>query len=190
MPGQQEIAWENILDKPEAFPPEYHTHLMQDITGLVDALAGKQDTIQDLDEIRAGAALGATALQSVPENYATKNYADEAVSAHNNSAEAHTSLFDEKVDKIAGKGLSTEDFTTAEKEKLAGIEPGAKDYTLPAATTSTLGGVIIGTDLLVTAEGRVSVDKATTVEGDNTRPITAAAVYTEIGNINALLATI
>ena len=27
-------------------------------------------------------------------------------------------------------------------------------------------------------------------EEDNTRPITAAAVYTEIGNINALLATI
>lgn len=27
-------------------------------------------------------------------------------------------------------------------------------------------------------------------EGDNTRPITAAAVYTEIGNINALLAII
>ena len=27
-------------------------------------------------------------------------------------------------------------------------------------------------------------------EQDNTRPITAAAVYTEIGNINALLATI
>lgn len=31
---------------------------------------------------------------------------------------------------------------------------------------------------------------ATSVEQDNTRPITSAAVYTEIGNINALLATI
>lgn len=61
---------------------------------------------------------------------------------------------------------------------------------LPVATTSTLGGIIVGDDLLVTAEGRLSVDKATTVEADNTRPISAAAVYTEIGNINALLATI
>lgn len=34
------------------------------------------------------------------------------------------------------------------------------------------------------------VAPATSVEQDNTRPITAAAVYTEIGNINALLATI
>lgn len=34
------------------------------------------------------------------------------------------------------------------------------------------------------------VAPATSVEQDNTRPITAAAVYTEVGNINALLATI
>lgn len=31
-----------------------------------------------------------------------------------------------KVDKIAGKGLSTEDYTTAEKSKLAGIQAGAE----------------------------------------------------------------
>lgn len=30
-----------------------------------------------------------------------------------------------KVDKVAGKGLSTEDYTTTEKNKLAGVEPGA-----------------------------------------------------------------
>lgn len=35
-------------------------------------------------------------------------------------------LLDDKVDKVAGKGLSTEDFTTAEKSKLAGIESGAE----------------------------------------------------------------
>ena len=63
-------------------------------------------------------------------------------------------------------------------------------YELPPATAGTLGGIIVGDDLTITAEGRLSVDKATSVEGDNTRPITAAAVYTEIGNINALLSTI
>lgn len=35
-------------------------------------------------------------------------------------------LLDTKVDKVAGKGLSTEDFTTDEKTKLAGIETGAE----------------------------------------------------------------
>ena len=34
------------------------------------------------------------------------------------------------------------------------------------------------------------ITPASSAEQDNTRPITAAAVYTEIGNINALLATI
>lgn len=35
-------------------------------------------------------------------------------------------LLDDKVDKVSGKGLSTEDFTTAEKTKLGGIEAGAE----------------------------------------------------------------
>ena len=49
-----------------------------------------------------------------------------------------------KVDKVSGKGLSTNDYTTAEKNKLAGIAAGANNYTLPAATASVLGGVKIG----------------------------------------------
>jgi hypothetical protein len=39
-----------------------------------------------------------------------------------------------KVDKVAGKGLSTNDYTTAEKNKLSGIEANANDYVHP--TTS------------------------------------------------------
>ena len=35
-------------------------------------------------------------------------------------------LLDGKVDKVTGKGLSTEDYTTAEKTKLSGIETGAQ----------------------------------------------------------------
>lgn len=49
-------------------------------------------------------------------------------------------LVKQKVDKEAGKGLSTNDFTTAEKNKLAGIAENANNYTLPVAS-STLGGV-------------------------------------------------
>ncbi|KPU45826.1 hypothetical protein OXPF_06150 [Oxobacter pfennigii] len=36
-----------------------------------------------------------------------------------------------KVDKITGKGLSTEDYTTVEKNKLSGIVAGANNYTHP-----------------------------------------------------------
>ena len=45
---------------------------------------------------------------------------------------------DKKVDKVAGKGLSTEDFTTAEKQKLAGIAAGANNYTHPASHPASM----------------------------------------------------
>lgn len=39
---------------------------------------------------------------------------------------AQDAEIDTKVDKIEGKGLSTEDYTTTEKTKLSGIEAGAE----------------------------------------------------------------
>ena len=39
-------------------------------------------------------------------------------------------------------------------------------------------------------DGILSIDTADTVEQDNTKPVTSAAVYTKIGNIEALLANI
>lgn len=44
-----------------------------------------------------------------------------------------------KVDKVSGKGLSTEDYTTTEKNKLAGIEAGANNYTHPGSGTNPHG---------------------------------------------------
>lgn len=63
-----------------------------------------------------------------------------------------------KVDKVDGKGLSTNDYTTTEKNKLAGIEAGANNYSLPVATSTSLGGVKSGTDITVDSSGNVSVN--------------------------------
>lgn len=49
-----------------------------------------------------------------------------------------------KVDKASGKGLSTNDFTDGLKDKLDGIAAGANNYSLPAASSSTRGGIKIG----------------------------------------------
>jgi len=43
-----------------------------------------------------------------------------------------------KVDKIAGKGLSEEDYTTVEKTKLANIEENANNYTHPASHSPSI----------------------------------------------------
>lgn len=56
------------------------------IAGIERQITNKQDTIADLDAIRSGAALGATALQSVPETYATKTYVDNAIAAEIDNA--------------------------------------------------------------------------------------------------------
>lgn len=51
-------------------------------------------------------------------------------------------------------------------------------------------GGLLGDLLGMTEEGVGWITPANAVEQDNTRPITAAAVYTEVGNIQALLAII
>lgn len=58
------------------------------------------------------------------------------------------------------------------------------------ATTSTLGSIIVGENLKITPAGVLSVDMAENISGDNTKPVSSARVFTEIGNINALLETI
>lgn len=65
------------------------------------------------------------------------------------------SLSTNKVDKISGKGLSTNDYTTPEKDKLAAIEAEANKYVLPAATTTTLGGIIVGDRLSIDSTGKL-----------------------------------
>ena len=57
-----------------------------------------------------------------------------------------------KVEVVVGKQLSTEDFTTEEKEKLAGLEK----YTLPVASEEELGGVKVGEGLYIT-DGKLNV---------------------------------
>lgn len=58
---------------------------------------------------------------------------DGIIDAHDKAEQATGSLED-KVDKVTGKGLSTNDYTTAEKDKLAGIEAEANKYVHPGGT--------------------------------------------------------
>ena len=80
-----------------------------DAKAVGDALAGKQNTISDLEAIRTGAAKGATALQSVPSTYRTASEQD--------------TIDDGKVDKVMGKGLSSNDYTDAAKAKVDALAP-------------------------------------------------------------------
>lgn len=61
---------------------------------------------------------------------------------------------------------------------------------LPIADEDTLGVIMVGDGLDVTNAGVLSVDCAEAITEGDTRPITADAVYKEIGNVCALLAQI
>ena len=143
------------------------------------ALADKQDTISDLENIRSGAGKGATALQAVPTTYRTASAQDvidnglsdrvgaieekeagwngkyskptngipktdlasavqtslgkadsalQAVPSTYRTASAQDSIDSGKVDKVTGKGLSTNDYTAAAKAKVDAI-PASPKYT-------------------------------------------------------------
>lgn len=67
----------------------------------------------DASDVQAGNQRLSTVLSNTP----TTTYVDAVV--------------ENKVDKIEGKGLSTNDYTTAEKNKLSGIEANANNYVHP-----------------------------------------------------------
>lgn len=77
------------------------------------------------------------------------------------------------------KKLSDADYDTTWSDESGGGGGG-----LPSG--GQVGDILTKTSAL----GAGWVTPASSAEQDNTRPITSAAVYTEIGNINALLATI
>ena len=97
-------------------------------------------------------------IDGAPATYDTLKEISEWIATHQSEYAALIAAIAGKVDKVEGKGLSTEDYTTAEKTKLSGIEANANNYTLPAATTSALGGVKVGSNLAVDANGVISGD--------------------------------
>ena len=79
------------------------------------ALEGKQDTIPDLDAIRQGAVKGSTALQSESDPVYLADKPKLALKVEIPDVSG-------KVDKVTGKGLSSNDYTDADKLKLTGLE--------------------------------------------------------------------
>lgn len=69
------------------------------------------------------------------------------------------SLVSGKVDAVSGKGLSSNDFTNADKTKLDGLS----NYSLPTASASLLGGVKVGAGLSINDAGVLSAGEAGSV---------------------------
>lgn len=114
---------------------------IESIEHPVDSVNGKTGVVE-LTAADVGALPSNTEIPSI-EGLATEKYVDNAVST--------------KVDKVEGKGLSTNDYTTAEKEKLAGIEVGANKTIVDESLTQD------GTNPV---QGKAIFDKIAKLVGD------------------------
>lgn len=98
-----------------------------------------------------------------------------------------TQLQAQKVDKVEGKGLSTNDYTTPEKNKLAAIETEANKYVLPAATTTTLGGIIVGDRLSIDDTGKLVATYTYTLPTASNTVLGGVKIGSNITNTNGTI---
>lgn len=123
-------------------------------------------------------------LSSVPEEYVTET----ELNAKGYLTE-HQDI-SSKVDKINGKGLSTNDYTTTEKNKLNGIEENANNYSLPIASSTVLGGIKVGSGLNIDSNGVLSSSGGSSSDLSNYQTKTDNALTTTdktiVGAINEL----
>lgn len=139
-----------------------------------DALSGSfdttaiEDSIQEVADNLAQEILDRTQANTT----AIANEVERATGVEETLNSNITQLQTQKVDKVEGKGLSTNDYTTPEKNKLAAIEAEANKYVLPAATASALGGVKIGSNITLANGGTISITKANVTSALGVDPTT------------------
>lgn len=103
-----------------------------------------------------------------PETLDTLNELAAALGSDPNFATTIANQLGNKVDKVEGKGLSTNDYTNEEKAKLTGIEEGANKTVITNNLTTTETGTALDA-----AQGKALDDKITAHTGDTTVHITS-----------------
>ena len=139
--------------------PNYTTTAEASAAAPVQSVAGKTGAIT---LVKADVGLG---------NVDNTSDANKPVSAATQTA------LNTKVDKVAGKGLSTEDYTTAEKTKLAGVAAGAQVNTVISVAGKTGAVTLAKTDV-----GLANVDNTS----DANKPVstaTQAALDTKVDKV-------
>lgn len=93
-----------------------------------DEVFTKEEVLQKIEEI----------IDAAPEALNTLGELARALNEDPDFAATITTELAKKVDKVSGKGLSTNDYTDVEKQKLAGIEEGANKYVHPSTHPASI----------------------------------------------------
>lgn len=179
--GDLAVQWDNITGKPDFKP----VATSGDYNDLINKLKPGKDVSISEDNVISIAIDSdsleqslATLQSNIDKEAATARAAetklgnDIATGVEETLNSNITQLQTQKVDKVEGKGLSTNDYTTPEKNKLAAIEAEANKYVLPAATASALGGVKIGSNITLANGGTISITKANVTSALGVDPTT------------------
>ena len=127
------------------------THSGEEVDELLDKVEQLIEDTADIDIIRKNAQKGATAIQNIPEEYVTEEELEgKGYAVARNVANALAT----KVSVEKGKGLSTEDFTTALKNKLEAL----KNYD-DTAISDAIAKLRKDFDTLVESDTSGAIDK-------------------------------
>lgn len=170
------ITEHNLLsnrDIPDQHPISAITGLQEALDTIPDdyvseaeleaALLEKQDVISDLDEIRAGAEKGSTAVQpSDLNNYATKQYVDDGLSGKQDTLTAGANV------QIIGNTISATDTTYTAGTGIS-IENGVISNTQTSAEWGNIqGNISAQTDLQNALDGKADISDIPTKTSDLT----------------------
>lgn len=130
-----------------------HTHSYNDLNDKptiptsLPANGGNSDTVDGKHAYEFASATDVTALQALVGDTSVSAQIATQIDGKADAAHIHDDRYyteaevdnklDGKVDVIIGKGLSTEDFTTAEKTKLANLSEGGNDITIDSSLSLT-----------------------------------------------------
>ena len=104
--------------------------------------------------------------EGVPEAYDTFKELADYIERHQTVADALVAAIGNKVDKIEGKGLSTNDFTTEDKNKLEGIVAGAQVNIIESISVNGVVQTIVNKSINITVPTGALADKSKVSESD------------------------
>lgn len=184
------VAEENLADIPDPGQAKYNLGLnLVDNTRDIDKPISVpvQEALDEKVDKEVGKGLSENDFSNAYKNKldgiapeATKNASDAQLrdrSTHTGTQPISTvtglqTALDSKVDKVAGKGLSTEDFTTPEKNKLGNIEDGATanqpdSYLLDRSNHTGTQAISTISGLQTSLEGKVDKEAGKQLSQEN-----------------------
>lgn len=157
------VTWSNVTGKPSTFPPDSHTHIIDNVTGLASAINTKQDVLvsgTSIKTINGANVLGAGDIVisggGAATNLATTRTSTTVTVTSDTGTDASIPAAD-----ATNAGV----MSSADQVKLSGIAAGAQVNTVTSVASRTGAVVLTKTDV-----GLANVDNT----ADTAKPVSTA----------------